>query len=158
VLRNIFGPVNLEVKRQNAAVPLRSLRAVDREDSATATPPGIGHDEYDFLKPISSSSKVPYFDDLPSEAVSQLIHTGLVFWAPETDDAKGAEIPGISPDSASQHDLVVGHDSSGSHDVELSTERQRSFPLSSNLQADEALDIIQGQDDVTLDDSGFLFH
>lgn len=160
VLRNIFGPVNLEVKRQNAAVPLRSIRgAIDGEDSVTATPPSVGYDEYDFLKPISPpSSKVPYFDDLPSEAVSQLIHAGLVFWGPKIDDAKETEFIGFSPDSIIQDDPGVGRDGSSPHDVESLTERQKSFPPLSNFQADATLDIVQGQHDVGLDDNLLIFH
>jgi hypothetical protein len=160
VLRNIFGPVNLEIKRQNAAVPLRSLRgAMESEDSLTATPPSVGYDEYDFLKPISSSSsKVPYFDDLPSEAVSQLIHAGLVFWGPEIDDAKETEFTGISPDSVSQHNPGTGHDGPSFRDAESSTKRQQSFPPLSNFQADETLAIVQGQHNVRLDDNPLVFH
>lgn len=145
VLRNIFGPVNLEVKRQNAAVPLRSLRGtMDKEDSLTT----IGHDEYDFLKPMSSSSsKVPYFDDLPSEEVSQLIHTGLVFWPPKMDDLGETKFSDIHPDRMSQHDFSIGHDSSGLYDGEPSTEPQP-FPSLSNFQADEIWNVVQGQHDV----------
>ena len=81
VLRNIFGPVSLEVKRQNAAVPLRRARGVtDGEDSVTQT---IANDEYDFLRPKSpSSTPKARFNDIPSAAVSRLVHAGVVFWGP----------------------------------------------------------------------------
>lgn len=82
VLRNIFGPVSLEVKRPNAAVPLRSVRGqIDREDSTSQTI--ITNDEYDFLRPKSpSSTPKARFDDLPSATVSRLVHGGLVLWGP----------------------------------------------------------------------------
>jgi hypothetical protein len=72
------------VKRPNAAVPLRSVRGqIEREDSTLQT---IANDEYDFLRPNSpsSTSKIR-FDDLPSAAVSRLVHDGLVFWGPKVD-------------------------------------------------------------------------
>jgi len=84
VLRNIFGPVTLEPKQQNAAVPLRNVRRItDKDDPNQQT---IANDEYEFLRPKSPSS-IPKarFDDLPSMAVSRLVHGGLVFWGPNVD-------------------------------------------------------------------------
>jgi hypothetical protein len=65
-------------------VPLRSARGVmDKEDSSSQF---IASDEYDFLRPKSPSSTPKVrLDDIPSAAVSRLVHAGLVFWGPKTN-------------------------------------------------------------------------
>jgi len=114
VLRNIFGPVNLAVKRQNAAVPLRSVRGpMDREDF---NPPITANDEYDFLRPKSpSSTPKTHFDDLASAAASKLIHAGLTFWGPKVEVKEENDPSGIveSFDSKSHRDPAMddsGHE------------------------------------------------
>jgi hypothetical protein len=105
VLRNIFGPVTLEPKQQNAAVPLRSIRRMtDKEDSNLQI---IASDEYDFLRPKSpSSTPKARFDDLPSVAVSRLVHGGLVFWGPK-GDLEDSDPPGIAEPHDTSHSNLV---------------------------------------------------
>jgi hypothetical protein len=93
-LRNIFGPVNLQGKRPNAAVPLRNSRGtIDKEDSNSQS---VTNDEYDFLRPKSPSSTPKIqFDDLASAAVSKLVHAGLTFWEPEAKVKEEIDPPNI---------------------------------------------------------------
>lgn len=56
---------------------------MDKEDSSSQF---IASDEYDFLRPKSPSSTPKIrLDDIPSAAVSGLVHAGLVFWGPNTN-------------------------------------------------------------------------
>ena len=56
-----------------------------------SSPQFIASDEYDFLRPKSPSSTPKVrLDDIPSTAVSRLVHDGLVFWGPKTN-TKGSD-------------------------------------------------------------------
>jgi hypothetical protein len=79
VLRMIAGPVNLGIKRYNAAQPLRSA---DGAGERPATQP------YDFLtfpsvqysSAPSQPSKIRNLDDLDSGEVSEMANDGMVLW------------------------------------------------------------------------------
>lgn len=79
VLRTIAGPVNLRIKRYNAAQPLRSA---DGAEERPATQP------YDFLtfpsvqysSAPSQPSKIRNLDDLDSGEVSEMANDGMVLW------------------------------------------------------------------------------
>jgi hypothetical protein len=101
------------------------------------------------LKPISPlSSKTPYFDDLPSEAVSMLVHTGLVLWGPEVDEVKEVKLTNTVDlvGSSTQHDPADNaegraHSNLGLPDSDPSTEQLRPSSPTSIIQADAALDM-----------------
>jgi hypothetical protein len=90
---------------------------MDREDS---NPQTIANDEYDFLRPKSpSSTPKARFDDIPSAAVSSLVHAGLVFWGPNPPKPlmKEESDPTVTTkplDSAASHALT--HDGSEEHE------------------------------------------
>jgi hypothetical protein len=76
------------------------VRSIERTPLQT-----IANDEYDFLRPKSPSSTPKVrFDDLPSAAVSRLVHGGLVLWGPEVD-VKGEPDPldVVEPFNSSRH-------------------------------------------------------
>ncbi|EGO02383.1 hypothetical protein SERLA73DRAFT_178296 [Serpula lacrymans var. lacrymans S7.3] len=94
VLRNIFGPVELGMKKPNAAVPLRYY---SRPSGVPEDVPQPMQDDYDFLIPLSSGvPKSLVLDDLPSAPISQMIQAGLVFF----DTAKITNKTGPVPDAA----------------------------------------------------------
>ncbi|KAH7909453.1 hypothetical protein BJ138DRAFT_1155277 [Hygrophoropsis aurantiaca] len=83
VLQNIFAPVELNLRKQNAPMRSRNSNQMggtdDRSRSLGARP-----DEYDFLASLSSaSSKLSALDKLDSETVSQMAATGLALFGPE---------------------------------------------------------------------------
>ncbi|KAI6100215.1 hypothetical protein F5141DRAFT_325030 [Pisolithus sp. B1] len=75
VLWNIFGPVQLNTKKQN--VSIRGRVAADKDgDKADAN-----RDEYDFLLPLSAgSSRVTPLDELLSPEVTRMVSHGLTLW------------------------------------------------------------------------------
>jgi hypothetical protein len=148
VLRNIFGPVSLEVKRPNAAVPLRSVRGqIDREDSTLQT---IANDEYDFLRPKSPSSTPKVrFDDLPSAAVSRLVHGGLVLWGPEVDVKEEPDLLDVEPFNSPRHGdpaMADGDYQASSALVETLTERPESLSVP-DAETDDRLTAIDRRPD-----------
>lgn len=78
VLRNICGPIDLG-RKQGAAAQ------------------GTGFYEYDFLS--SKPNKAPRLEDLNSEEVSRLVHSGFIFWGPEE-----VSLPHADENSAAQAD------------------------------------------------------
>jgi hypothetical protein len=137
------------VKRQNAAVPLRSARGqIDRED---ATPQNIANDEYDFLRPKSPSSTPRIrLDDLPSAAVSKLVHGGLVFWEPEVD-VKAESDPSDEPfDSPHHGDPAIVDDLDSSAQAEALTELPE-FSSAPDAEADDRLAAIDQQGGLEVD-------
>lgn len=91
VFRNIFAPITLTVKRQNAAVPLRSPRRPRTiRESSKANFSRPGRDDYEFMRPKSPSWRTGtyHFSSLPNTEVSQLVHAGLTFWGPQTESVK----------------------------------------------------------------------
>lgn len=90
VLRNIFGPVNLDIPKHNPRYPLRASRRGAKEEKSNATKTLIGrHDEYDFL--ASWSTYPNACSDLNASTISDLIDDGLVLWGSDVvkrrDDA-----------------------------------------------------------------------
>ncbi|TDL29646.1 hypothetical protein BD410DRAFT_33941 [Rickenella mellea] len=79
VLRNIFGPVNLDVPKHNARYPLRNSRRIGEKEARMEAKSHAGPpDEYDFLGsyatyPIACS-------DLENAYVSDKVDAGLVLW------------------------------------------------------------------------------
>ncbi|KAI6163235.1 hypothetical protein EDD17DRAFT_1477334 [Pisolithus thermaeus] len=75
VLWNIFGPVQLNTKKQN--VSIRGRVAADKDgDKADAS-----RDEYDFLLPLSAgSSRVTPLGELLSPEVTRMVSHGLTLW------------------------------------------------------------------------------
>lgn len=86
VLWNIFGPVQLNTKKQN--VSIRGRVAADKDgDKADAN-----QDEYDFLLPLSAgSSRVTPLDELLSPEVTRMVSHGLTLWG-ETKTSHGAVV------------------------------------------------------------------
>lgn len=84
VLWNIFGPVELNAKKQN--VSIRGRVAADKDgDKAEAN-----QDEYDFLLPLSAgSSRVTPLEELLSPEVTKMVSHGLTLWG-ETKSSHGA--------------------------------------------------------------------
>ncbi|KAH7926773.1 hypothetical protein BV22DRAFT_1008222 [Leucogyrophana mollusca] len=82
VLRNIFTPVELNLRRQNAPMRLRNARQLGEGDDSRSL--WARPDEYDFLASLSSaSSKMPALDELDSEVTSEMAGAGLVLFGPE---------------------------------------------------------------------------
>ncbi|KIJ69848.1 hypothetical protein HYDPIDRAFT_77493 [Hydnomerulius pinastri MD-312] len=82
VLWNIFSPVDLNMRKQNATMRGGPTRQGGDND---AKGPDSRRDEYDFLLPLSPyPSKIPPLDDLNSGLVTALASRGLTLWGPET--------------------------------------------------------------------------
>jgi hypothetical protein len=79
VLRKIAGPVNLGIRRYNAAQPLQSANRTEERP---------GNQPYDFLtfpsvqysSAPSQPSKIRGLDDLDSGEVSEMANDGMVLW------------------------------------------------------------------------------
>ncbi|KAG6856791.1 hypothetical protein H0H87_000759 [Tephrocybe sp. NHM501043] len=90
VLRQIVGPVTLEVKRYNAA------RKLQQSPSHVGK---RGSQPYDFLSFPSTNfsaspsqpSKIRDLRDISSAEVSDMVHNGLVFWGPKKEEEKKDE-------------------------------------------------------------------
>ncbi|KIJ20435.1 hypothetical protein PAXINDRAFT_67562 [Paxillus involutus ATCC 200175] len=91
VLWNIFSPVDLNTRKQDATMRGRPTRQGgtydDKKDS------GALHDDYDFLVPLTTRSKISSLDDLHSGLVTQLASCGLTLWGPELPLNTTAESP-----------------------------------------------------------------
>lgn len=75
VLWNIFGPVQLNTKKQN--VSIRGRIAADKGGAKA----DANRDEYDFLLPLSAgSSRVTPLDELHSSEVTRTVARGLTLW------------------------------------------------------------------------------
>ncbi|KAF9238807.1 hypothetical protein BU15DRAFT_47312 [Melanogaster broomeanus] len=93
VLWNIFSPVDLGMRKQNAPMRGRPPRQGDYETKD----PDERHDDYDFLLPLSSHfAKMPPLDDLNSDLVTQYASRGLTFWGPEPPLNSATESPPVA--------------------------------------------------------------
>jgi hypothetical protein len=96
VLRKIAGPVNLGIKRYNAAKPL--LSANGAEERPRSQP-------YDFLafpsvqysSVPSQPSKIRSLDDLDSGEVSEMANDGMVLW----------HVPDVKEEDASSDEMLL---------------------------------------------------
>ncbi|KAF9226759.1 hypothetical protein BS17DRAFT_696468 [Gyrodon lividus] len=99
VLWNIFSPVDLNMRKQNATMRGRPTRQGSNYNTKDLD---ARHDDYDFLVPLTShSAKVPALDDLNSDLVTQLASRGLTLWGPQPPLHNPAESP---PSAEPQND------------------------------------------------------
>jgi hypothetical protein len=111
VLRKIAGPVNLGIRRYNAAQPLRSANGTEERS---------GNKPYDFLtfpsvqysSALSQPSKIRTLDDLDSGEISEMINDGMVLW-PDIKEEEPS-LDGMS-DEVSESNTIGTTKSGGSY-------------------------------------------
>jgi hypothetical protein len=98
VSRRIAGPVNLGIRRYNAAKPLRSANRTDERPVSQ---------RYDFLafpsvqysSVLSQPSRIRNLDDLDSGEVSVMANDGMVLW----------HVPDIKEEYTSSDEMMLSH-------------------------------------------------
>ncbi|EIW82266.1 hypothetical protein CONPUDRAFT_143709 [Coniophora puteana RWD-64-598 SS2] len=76
VLRNIFAPVGLKLRKQNAPMRTRGSRLLYEQEGSSHSRP----DEYDFLASLSSGPAKLMLADIDNHEVTKMCEADLVLW------------------------------------------------------------------------------
>ncbi|KAG6378576.1 hypothetical protein JVT61DRAFT_12841 [Boletus reticuloceps] len=103
ILWNIFSPVELNTRKQNASMRGRPARQAINYDVDSSDP---RRDDYDFLLALSSyPAKNPQLDDLDSTLITMSAARGLTLWGSGSTVDSGAG--SATPEEKRNRDAVV---------------------------------------------------